>query len=201
MNETYLQNALNHLDEDLIESHIQARDVSRKNRRAPKWILPVAASLAVTAAVGMAVGVMRGPFVFDEPVGKPPQEMLDVAISTEYVWVYSVGDDGILVRDKQLLSCEAQTVFAAWREANGFGEDVRLTDHRSEGNGQTWTYEFEGEGVAVHKPGDTYTLTLTVEGLEAYLTPDIREPVLESLKKTMTGYSSTPYASVQILLT
>ncbi len=199
MNEKHFQNALNHMEETLIETHLQQKTALRARTVRHRRMAAVAASLAVVTATVGVVALIRGDISLGEHGTNPGQELSDVAFSTENVWIYYVAEDGTLARKQVYLTCEAQSIFSVWRTKNGLGDEVRLTGHRSEGNGQSWTYEYEGEGVAVHKPGDRYTLTLTVAGLEPYLTEGRREVLLDSLKKTMTEYTSVPYTEVNIV--
>ncbi len=123
-----------------------------------------------------------------------------LAVAKDYVNIYIVKDKKI-VSERIYLPLEHQKVFAVWKEKNGIGDEVKLVKTFIEDNSETYTSEYNGSGVATHIPGDYYVFNIVVsKDIENYYTKTDKKLLLESLKKTLTGYSYTKYDSCNLII-
>ncbi len=189
---------MSHLDPDLVDAHLTAKQTRRLRTTASRrWIAAGAACLGVVMiGIGAATVWDHMHVHYDEPT----PELEDVAIAEDFVNIRYVTPDGRIDVVRQYLSCDAYSIFAAWRIQNGLGEDATLVQTRTRSNGIEWTEEYEGEGVVGYAPGDKFYLTITVRGLEPYLAGEHGDALLESLKQTLGGYTGITYESIDVVL-
>ncbi len=124
-----------------------------------------------------------------------------LALQYDDVSVYYVSGNKIK-SEKLNLALATFEVFKAWKEKNGIGEEVKLIRTHIDDNG-TETVENKGtESSVVHyQIGDYFILNLTIsKEIENYYTKADKKLLLDSLKKTMTGYSSIEYDECHIIL-
>lgn len=67
-------------------------------------------------------------------------------------------------------------------------------------NSKTAVSEFDGEGVVNHEVGNYHIYNLIYKIIENYYDTIDRELLLESLKRTMTGYSGIEYDEYHLIL-
>ena len=106
--------------------------------------------------------------------------------------------EGGEIRSKtQYLPCLPKEIFPCWKEANGIGDEVELLNVKIESNGT----ESHDDSVAGYRTGDSFCLYVTVtKNLEDYCTGRQGELLLESLQKTMTGYSHISFDGYKLIL-
>ena len=124
----------------------------------------------------------------------------EMAIERGNIAIYYVTESGLKTETIEL-EFTATTVFEAWKEANGIGADVQLISCHIEDNSSMTTHGTGEDAVVEHKLGDYFILNITVsKTLENYY--DAVDPVLllESLEKTMTGYSDIEYDEYHLTL-
>lgn len=128
------------------------------------------------------------------------EETYDMAIVEDYVDIYYVSD-GEINHSKKHLPLSAKDVFNAWKEQNGIGDDVKFIDVSIEDNGKTTESEVAGQTVIKHETGDYFIYNLTIsKSIEDYYDTVNSELLLESLKKTMTGYQKLEYQEYNLIL-
>ncbi len=123
-------------------------------------------------------------------------EQSDDALEYEDTVVYYVDGDTLGSGIKQLPQ-SGQAVFAAWRDVNSIGDEVKLLHIGIEDNSTT-----VDNGVTVeHTVGEYFILRLTVSAVltEYYEVLD-ETLLLESLKKTMTGYLDIDFDEYHLTL-
>lgn len=87
------------------------------------------------------------------------------------------------------------------KKKNGLGDDVELIRVIIDSNSKTAVSEFDGEGVVNHEVGNYHIYNLTItKSIENYYDTIDRELLLESLKRTMTGYSGIEYDEYHLIL-
>lgn len=124
----------------------------------------------------------------------------DLAVESEYVWIYYVDGDEIN-RTSQYLPLSAEQIFYAWREQNNIGDEVAFIKVKIDSNSKTTESEFDGEGVVKHEIGDYFVYNITIsKRIEEYYHFIDSELLLESLKQTMTGYSELEYDEYNLIL-
>ena len=135
--------------------------------------------------------------VTDESESSPDTEM---AIERGDVMIYCVAESGLKTETVEL-EFTASTVFEAWKEANGIGADVLLISCLIEDNSSTTTHGTGEDAVVEHKIGDYFILNITLsKSLENYYNSIDSALLLESLEKTMTGYSDIEYDEYHLTL-
>ena len=128
--------------------------------------------------------------VTEETGSSPDTEM---AIERGNIVIYYVTETGLKTETVEL-EFTAATVFEAWKEANGIGADVELISCLIEDNSSTLTHGTGEDAVVEHQLGDYFILNITVsKSLENYYDSVDSALLLESLEKTMTGYSDIEY--------
>jgi hypothetical protein len=110
-------------------------------------------------------------------------------------------ENGKIKSEKETLPLSPKEIFGAWRDKNSIGKEVYFIKAEIKSNGKESTYEFEGEDVLKYETGDVFRFELTVsKKLEAYYYHYDKDLLLESLEKTMTGYSSVEYDDFVLIL-
>lgn len=180
-----LLDAVGQIDADLIEEADRP-----PRRRAPVWrMLPAVAAACLLLALAAAyVPFLQGAEPL-EMAGSSPQSDSDsvpyaASMPSEpmfgagktVVW-YVEGDE--LQKQRIPPLSDQQDVFAAWRTANGIGEEVQLLSCTTEDGGAQ--------------------LTVTAN-LADYSASADGELLLESLRQTMGGYVGLPADACQITL-
>ncbi len=124
----------------------------------------------------------------------------DLAVESDYVWVYYVDSDEIK-RTSQYLPLSAEQIFYAWREQNGIGDEVEFHKVKIDSDSKTTESVFDGEGVVKHEIGDYFIYNITIsKRIEEYYHLVDSELLLESLKQTMIGYSAIEYDEYNLIL-
>lgn len=124
----------------------------------------------------------------------------EIAVAYKDVRLYYV-DENEIKQTERYLPLSAEEIFAAWREKNDIGDEVAFFGTEIDSNGKTVEYESDGEAVVRHEIGDYFVYTLTIsKRIEDYYDRVDPELLLESLKKTMTGYSAIQYDEYHLIL-
>lgn len=179
----HLVDAIGNIDDKYIEN---ARKVNR--RRTYRNILGVVAAgvMLALALPWIIMGGLRLNKQNDSAEDKlnSSGQQGEVVIVHDDITIYYV-QDGDLKTETEYLECTAESVFAAWKEKNGIGDEVVLIDFLIENNGTTT----EEDGMVSHTIGNYFVLHITVsKELENYYGTLGEELLLQSLKDTMTGY-------------
>ncbi len=202
MNTNLYDRALDGLDPELIEEHLQKKEALALRAVRRRRMTVAAAACVALVAVGVGVGIamdnMNG---FHE---KPVHELGDVVIPYGHVAIHYITPDGHTAEATQYLPCDSQSIFAAWRAQNGIGEDVELIQTHTVSTGAEsyqwiWEYEDLGEGGVSYRPGDKFHLTITLAGSDACFAGEGGEALMESLKKTLSGYTGLAYETVEVV--
>lgn len=158
-------------------------------------------SSAETASVGMAGSRGGNASESTEQQSETPRENLtEVAPLIDDVQIYYVSDGEVLSKTRTM-RYDPEIIFAAWREENGIGEEVRLIAHEIEDNGTTTKKEVAGVSLVKCHSGDYFIYNLTVsKNLEDYYDRIDSELLLESLKQTMLGYLSMEFDEYHLTL-
>ncbi len=209
--------ALDHLDKDILEAHLAEKEARTAlstrppHRRTARRVAVAACALlfCATALTAVLVNRLNEPLQPSTEIGTVhpahtyplPDIGGDLFCATEVIselsfLVHYVTPEGGIDSTRVLLPANAYALFAEWRARNGIGEEVVLT--RFEPASECGT-ELRDGGNAVYIPGPEW-LELTVTGLGPYLTPDRREALLETLEATMGDMIPGLYERVEIEL-
>lgn len=132
------------------------------------------------------------------PKGNPGNG--ETAVAYKDVRIYYV--DGNEIKETQeYLPLSAEEIFAVWREKNGIGDEVTFGGVKIENNGNTIEYKSNGADVTRHEIGDYFVYNITIsKRMEEYYDKIDSELLLDTLKKTMTGYFDIQYDEYHLLL-
>lgn len=193
MKSSDILDAIGKVDDECVR---KAKEKKKSNKRV--WI-------TVGSLAACMVLLFMAPFIYiafqgansAAPEGAGGQ---DLAVESEYVWIYYVDGDEIN-RTSQYLPLSAEQIFYAWREQNNIGDEVAFIKVKIDSNSKTTESEFEGEGVVKHEIGDYFVYNITIsKRIEEYYHLFDSELLLESLKQTMTGYSELEYDEYNLIL-
>lgn len=193
MKSSDILDAIGKVDDECVR---KAKEKKKSNKRV--WI-------TVGSLAACMVLLFMAPFIYiafqgansAAPEGAGGQ---DLAVDSEYVWIYYVDGDEIN-RTSQYLPLSAEQIFYAWREQNNIGDEVAFIKVKIDSNSKTTESEFDGEGVVKHEIGDYFVYNLTIsKRIEEYYHLIDSELLLESLKQTMTGYSELEYDEYNLIL-
>lgn len=193
MKSSEILDAIGKVDDECVK---KAREKKKSNKRI--WI-------TVGSLAACMVLLFMAPFIYiafqgansAAPEGAGGQ---DLAVESEYVWIYYVDGDEIN-RTSQYLPLSAEQIFYAWREQNNIGDEVAFIKVKIDSNSKTTESEFNGEGVVRHEIGDYFIFNITIsKRIEEYYHLIDSELLLESLKQTMTGYSELEYDEYNLIL-
>ena len=193
MKSSDILDAIGKVDDECVK---KAKEKKKSNKRI--WI-------TVGSLAACMVLIFMAPFIYiafqgansAEPEGEGGQ---DLAVESEYVWIYYVDGDEIN-RTSQYLPLSAEQIFYAWREQNNIGDEVAFIKVKIDSNSKTTESEFDGEGVVKHEIGDYFVYNITIsKRIEEYYHLIDSELLLDSLKQTMTGYSDLEYDEYNLIL-
>ena len=107
-----------------------------------------------------------------------------LALEEDDITIYYL-DDGKVCTATKHLPCDPKDIFQEWKARNGIGDEVQLIRVRIENNGT----ERMDESTAQYQAGDRFIMNVTVtENLKAYFKTLPEEQLLDSLKRTLTGF-------------
>ncbi len=193
MNAEDILEAIGNVDGECVT---KARERRRHGKR--PWVAAgaLAACAVLACVITFASVALRGASAAE----KGDANRGEVAVESDDVWIYYV-DGGGIGRTSRYLPLSPEQIFQAWREQNGIGDEVEFISASIDSNGKTTESEFEGEGVVEYEAGDFFILNLTVsKRLEEYYDLIDSELLLETLRLTMTGYSSIEYDGYNLIL-
>lgn len=163
----------------------------------------VANNGAYSETSGVGVAASRGgdsAEMIPQQSETPRENLTEVAPLIDDVQIYYVSDGEVLSKTRTM-RYDPEIIFAAWREENGIGEEVRLIAHEIEDNGTTTKKEVAGVSLVKCHSGDYFIYNLTVsKNLEDYYDRIDSELLLESLKQTMLGYLSMEFDEYHLTL-
>ncbi len=138
---------------------------------------------------------------FEKDIAEVESESYITAVLEEGdVWIYYVGEKGI-ARKREHLPLSPKDVFKSWKEKNGIGEDVKFIGVNIEDNSKTEKVEENGMTLYRHTMGDYFIYNLTIsKEIENYYGKTDSALLLESLKQTMTEWSTTKYNEYNLIL-
>ena len=182
---------LSNVDDDLILA-------ADKKPAAALW--STRRTLAVAACLALIVGIvlLSIPYIpkeYDLDYEYYQSDDGTTRLKSKSLWIYYVKNSEMLREYARLPLC-TKNVFTAWKYKNGVGEDVKLLSVSFSENGEqakertsdiTQTYTL--------KNGSALTVTVSAE-LEAYI-EKTGELLMESLEKTLLGYSSIDYRALK----
>lgn len=120
----------------------------------------------------------------------------EIAMEQDNVWIYYV-DGNEINREQQYLPMDPEDIFHAWKAENDIGDEVEFIRVNIDSNGKTT----EKDGVVGHQIGDYFVYNLTIsKSIENYYDTIDKDLLLESLQKTMTGYSNIEYDEYNLIL-
>ncbi len=174
-------NAVGEVDDEYV-TKAKAKKTSYKK----VWIA-LGSSLAACLALFLAVPIMfamRGASALAPGTAAPPE--IDTAAEYGDVRIVYV-TDGKTRNKTQSMYYKPEEVFAAWREANGLGDEVEFVKCEIKYNGKTT--KMPGGGTLANHEADHFTLNLTIsKNIEDYYDHINSELLLQSLKDTMTEF-------------
>lgn len=163
----------------------------------------VANNGAYSETSGVGVAASRGgdsAEMIPQQSETPRENLTEVAPLIDDVQIYYVSDGEVLSKTRTM-RYDPEIIFAAWREENGIGEEVRLIAHEIEDNGTTTKKEVAGVSLVKCHSGDYFIYNLTVsKNLEDYYDRIDSELLLESLKQTMLGYLDMEFDEYHLML-
>lgn len=184
--------AIGNVDESCVK---KAKEKTKSHKKI--WI-------TIGSLAACVVFVFCLPFIFIALQGAnsaaPEGQDDEMAVVVEKVWIYYV-DGGEINRTRRQLPLSAEQVFNAWREENGIGDEVAFVKVKIDSNSKTTESEFDGAGVVKHEIGNYFVYNITIsKRIEEYYHLIDPELLLESLKRTMTGYSEIEYNEYNLIL-
>ncbi len=172
--------AVGEVDDEYV-TKAKAKKASRKKL----WIA-LGSSAAACLALVLAVPIMfamRGANAPAPGTAAPPE--IDTAAEYGDVRIFYV-TDGKTRNKTQSMYYKPEEVFAAWREANGLGDEVEFVKCEIKYNGKTTKMP---SGETFDHEADYFTLNLTIsKNIENYYDRIDSELLLPSLKDTMIGF-------------
>ncbi len=112
------------------------------------------------------------------------------------VWIHYVVDNEIK-KDKQHLPISPREIFDAWRMKNSIGDEVEFIKVKIDSNNKVTSEN----GAVKNEIGDYFVYNITISRkIESYYDQSDKELLLESLKRTMTGYSNLNYNEYNLFL-
>jgi len=171
----------------------------RKKSHKTLWIT-LGSSLA--ACLVLFVGVplmfaMRGASSAD-PGASLHGEYVQIGVDTSPIYadakIFYV-DDGKICSKTQYINLSPENAFAAWREANGIGDEVKFIKFQIKDNSVTNEIEPSGGASGIENiAGDYFILNVTIsENIENYYDRIDSELLLESLERTMKDYDEDTF--------
>lgn len=120
----------------------------------------------------------------------------ETAIRYDDIEICFVDGDKI-ISESEFLPCIPEEIFGIWKQKNGIGDDVRFISVTINSNG----VETELNGSIGYEAGDYFVYNLTISAdIENYYDSTDSNLLLESLERTMTGFSDIEYDEFNLIL-
>lgn len=132
----------------------------------------------------------------------PPEDgvVFETALVHGDVDIYYV-DGYKTARITKDLHYSPKEIFAAWREANGIGDEVEFIKCEIKDNSTTVEKETSYGSVMEHTVGDYFILNVTIsKNIENYYDRIDSKTLLDTLRLTMTGYSDIEFDEYHLIL-
>ena len=182
MKEKRLLNELGNVNDEFIE---QAKPKIKRNR---KKLYAAIGSVAAAAAVFVAVfNNVDDDFKNSSSAIATESNNQTIESTLEYrnIDIYYLNGSNT-EKVSKYLACDAEVIFAEWKELNNIGDDVRFIKCFINSNGK----EEINESTVGYIIGDKATLELTIsEDIKKYYEKYGEESLLSSLERTFTEYS------------
>lgn len=185
---------------DMIDDECVRDAKTKQKSKKTIWI----AGVSIAACVGLLCLILSSLDMNRDNVKKDNVKESEVSaeetsVLEDDVWIYYVDGD-VVTSEKEFLPYVPNEIFAAWREKNGIGDEVKLIACRIDSNATTSTFEFEGKEYVRHEMGDYFILNLTVSvNMENYYEKIDSELLLQTLEQTMTGYSDIEFDEYHLI--
>lgn len=179
MNPFDILNAIGDVDDEYV-----AKAKPGKKSRKKLWIT-LGSSAAACLALVLAVPLIFGMTMRASAPAPGTALPLEIDTATEYgdVRIFYVANN-ITHNKTQSMYYKPEEVFAAWREANGIGDEVEFVKCEIKYNGKTPS----GAAPPNHE-ADHFTLNLTIsKNIEDYYDRIDSELLLDSIKDTMIEF-------------
>lgn len=187
----------------------KAKGKKKSHKRMWITIGSIAASVIVVCMLSIVINGMLAEKNADKYLNDE-----EIVIACDDVWIYYVTDSEAgdlnsydntisekINRQKEYLPLSPDEIFGAWKLKNKIGEDVKLIEVKIDSNSKTNQSEFEDEGVVKHEIGDYYVYNITIsKSIENYYDTIESEILLDTLKRTMTGYSDIEFDEYNLTL-
>ena len=184
-----LLEAIGEIDEKLIEN-------PNKKKKIKKSLI-----ISLAAAVACIALILTSYFPFEKgnEGGFAVSSGEAAVLASDDINIYYI-ENGEIKSEIKHLECDPETVFSVWKEKNKISDEVKLISSKIESNGVASSYEVSGQNVATYTIGDYFIYNLTVsKNLENYYGEN-KELLLDSLEKTMVGYSYISFDEFNLIL-
>ena len=203
MNQKVFNNALNHIDADIVENYLikkeqnQSMNTKRKPMRLAKWGVVVAclSILVVAATVQQYIPQNYNlEYIYTDAEGR------EVYTASKNVWIYYVDENDRSARERVTLPANPQNLFITWKHLNDIGEDVVLLKCQITSNGEESEITYDGKTIVNYQAGNYFVLNIVVsKNITEYIPKAQYEETFESLKKTFTKYSNIEFDEVNLI--
>ena len=159
-----------------------------------KRIGMIAACFAVIISIMLPIAFMPKTYDLDyELYLSKDGENGGAKLENKNVWIYFVKGSK-LEREYVKLPFSSKNVFTAWKHLNSIGEEVKLLS-ATFSDGQEQAKQRTNDITRSYELKEGVVLTVTVSAELSEYIKEIGELLLESLEKTMLGYSKLEYGS------
>ncbi|MBQ7063418.1 MAG: hypothetical protein IJM90_00795 [Firmicutes bacterium] len=192
-NKEVLMEEIGHTDEKFVPE-LNAPD---KKRIKPKWGWIGGLASAAAVLVLVFFGISRNGGVPNPSVPSGAEDSTEATELEQLDVVIHYVEGNALQQETVFLPASPQVIFSEWMQKNGIGDDVRLFSVKLNDHGT----DTINDSVAGHQAGGRLSMTVTVtDTLRNYYQQIPEELLLESLQRTMTGYSHAKIDDYRLVL-
>ena len=208
MKKEKLMDAMNDLDDALIEKAAPCRVV---NQRARIWRFATVAACFVLVVCAVMIALPKQPIAPVTPAPSPnptpvhpvappmPDDVGDVTFVDQTYYVYYLDGDAVACETIQITSMTAREQFFRWCELNVIDAAHCFVDCVLTSNGREVEIHDGDDVYTIQEPGDRLIVKLTVSAeFENYLPDEKKDALLETLK--LTFWADHEEAEYQLIM-
>ena len=190
MTKTLVLDAISFLDANIIAEHLKMKQslTAAPKKKKPLWLKCSALAAAVAIICLGAIAIQMIPVRLDVDYSTVQNSGKENACGSDVRWIYYVQNSKIKKKAVYIPTCIPETVFLAWKELNGIGNDVEMIEYKLSDNAKMANFYVNGVELKGIEFGsaDTIIMDVTIsKSIKNYASGENFDKLIQSLEKTL----------------